>query len=67
MDEAETAAPMQNMATLYDITKALAGGFKNCDIPMKDADGVVITSVEEQTELWKIHFETILPKKHPEK
>ena len=28
-DEAETAAQMQNMATLYKITKALAGGFKN--------------------------------------
>ena len=40
-DEAETAAQMQNMATLYKITKALAGGFKNWDIPMKDADGVV--------------------------
>ena len=26
-DEAETAAQMQNMATLYKITKALAGGF----------------------------------------
>ena len=29
---------------------------------MKDADGVVITSVEEQTQLWKTHFETILNK-----
>ena len=27
-DEAETAAHMQNMATLYNITKAVAGGFK---------------------------------------
>ena len=59
---AETAAQMQNMATPYKITKALAGGFKNCDIPMKDADGVVITSVEEQTQLWNTHFETILNK-----
>ena len=64
-DEAETAAQMQNMATLYKITKALAGGFKNCDIPMKDGDGVVITSVEEQTQLWKTHFETILNKEAP--
>ena len=64
-DEAETAAQMQNMATLYKITKALAGRFKNCDIPMKDADGVVITSVEEQTQLWKTHFETILNKEAP--
>ena len=64
-DEAETAAQMQNMATLYKITKALAGGFRNCDIPMKDADGVVITSVEEHTQLWKTHFETILNKEAP--
>ena len=64
-DEAETAAQMQNMATLYKITKALAGGFRNCDIPMKDADGVLITSVEEQTQLWKTHFETILNKEAP--
>ena len=27
------------MATLYKINKALAGGFRNSDIPMKDADG----------------------------
>ena len=44
-DKAETAAQMQNMVILYNITKALAGGFKNCDIPMKYSDGVVITSV----------------------
>ena len=42
-DEAKTEAQMQNMATLYKITKALAGGLKK----LKDADGVVITSVEE--------------------
>ena len=64
-DEAEMAAQMQNMATLYKITKALAGGFRNSDIPMKDADGVVITSVEKQTQLWKTHFETILNKEAP--
>ena len=64
-DEQETAAQMQNMATLYKITKALAGGFKNCDIPMKDADGVVITSLDKQTQLWKTHFETILNKEAP--
>ena len=56
---------MQNIATLYKITKALAGGFTNCDIPMKDAEGEVITSVEEQTQLWKTHFETILNKEAP--
>ena len=53
------------MAALYKITKALAGGFRSCDIPMKDADGVVITSVEKQTQLWKTHFETIFNKEAP--
>ena len=37
-DEAETAAQMHNMATVYKVTKALAGSFKNSDITMKDAD-----------------------------
>ena len=64
-DEAETAAHMQNMATLYKITKAPAGGFKNSDFPMKDADGMIITSVEKQTQLWKTHFDTILNKEAP--
>ena len=32
---------------------------------MKDADGVVITSVDKQTQLWKTHFETILNKEAP--
>ena len=64
-DEAETAAHMQNMATLYKITKAPAGSFKNSDIPMKDADGMIITSVEKQTQLWKTHFDTILNKEAP--
>ena len=32
---------------------------------MKDADGVVITSVEKQTQLWKTHFETILSNEAP--
>ena len=32
---------------------------------MKDADGVVITSVEKQTQLWETHCETILNKEAP--
>ena len=32
---------------------------------MKDADVVVITSVEKQAQLWKTHFETILNKEAP--
>ena len=32
---------------------------------MKYADGVVMTSEEKQTQLWKTHFETILNKEAP--
>ena len=44
------------MATLYKITKALAGGFKNCDISMKDGDNEcrrTNTTVENETILNK--------------
>ena len=67
-DEAETAEKVQHMAILcaYKITKALAGCFQNSDIPIKDAERVVVvTSVEKQTQLWKTHFETILNKEAP--
>ena len=37
-DEAEESAQKQDMATLYKITKSLAGGFKNNDVPVKDSD-----------------------------
>ena len=39
MDEVETAAQMQHMATLYKISKVLAGGFRNSGMPMTDTDG----------------------------
>ena len=68
MDKTETAAQMQNiinMATLYKITKARAGGFRNSDITIRYADGVVIANVEKQTQLWKTHFDTIFNKESP--
>ena len=34
-DEAEEAAQKQDMAMLFKITKSLAGGFKNNNIPVK--------------------------------
>ena len=32
-DEAETAKKTQNIAALYEITKTIAGGFKNSEVP----------------------------------
>ena len=64
-DESETAAKTQNIAALYNITKTLAGGFRNSEVPLKDINGNVITGVAEQTQIWKSHFETILNKEAP--
>ena len=64
-DEADTAATTQNIAALYKITKTLAGGFKNSEVPVKDVNGNVITGAVEQTQRWKSHFGTILNKEAP--
>ncbi|XP_068671094.1 uncharacterized protein [Montipora foliosa] len=52
-EEVEEAAQKQDMGTLYKITKSLAGGFKNNDVPVKDSDGNVITGIVEQMQRWK--------------
>ena len=64
-DEVEEAAQKQDMATLYKITKSLAGGFKNNDVPVKDLDGNVITGIVEQMQRWKNHFESVLNRDAP--
>ena len=61
----EAAAQTQNMATLYNITKTLTGGFKNSDVPVKYVDGNVVSCEAKQTQRWKTHFETILSKEAP--
>ena len=55
-DEADTEAVIQHRATMYHIPKTVDGGFKNNDITMRDADGVVTTTLEKRTQLWKTHF-----------
>ena len=53
-DDAEEAAQKQDMATLYKISKSLAGGFKKSnDVPVKDSDGNATTGITEQMQRWK--------------
>ena len=52
-------------ATLYKITKSLAGGFKNNDVPVRDSDGNVITGIVEQMQRWKNHFQSVLNREAP--
>ena len=51
---------------MYKITKTVAGGFRNSEVPVKDdVNKNVITGVAEQTKRWKSQFETILNKEMP--
>ena len=47
------------------MTKTLAGGFRNSEVPVKYVNRYVITAVAEQTQRWKSQFETILNKEAP--
>ena len=53
------------MATLYKITKSLAGGLKNNDVPIKDSEGNAITGIAEQMQRWKKHFQSTLNREAP--
>ena len=64
--EAEEAAGRQDLKTLYRINKMLNNGFKNNDVPVKDADGNVISKEAEKLARWKEHFESILNRPEPE-
>ena len=58
--EAEDASAQGNMKQLYDITRKLAGKYKNTDRPIKDKNGNVLTSDEDQLNRWREHFEELL-------
>ena len=55
-DEADTAAVIQHRATMYHIPETVDVGLKHNDITMRDTDGVVTTTLEKRTQLWKTHF-----------
>ncbi|KAK2182861.1 hypothetical protein NP493_333g02107 [Ridgeia piscesae] len=52
------------MKQLYDITRKLAGKYKHTDRPIKDKNGNVLTSDEDQLKRWKEHFEKLLTGHH---
>ena len=58
--EADDAAARGNMKQLYDTTRKLAGKFKHADRPIKDKNGVILTSEEDQMGRWRDHFEELL-------
>ena len=63
--EAEDAAARGNMKHLYDTTRKLAGKFKHAEIPIKDKNGVILTSEEDPMGRWRDHFEELLNRPAP--
>ena len=64
--EAEDASAQGNMKQLYDITRKLAGKYKRTDRPIKDKNGNVLTSDEDQLKRWREHFEELLKRPPPQ-
>ena len=54
--EAEDAAALENMKQLYDTTMKLAGKCKQTERPIKDNNGVILASEEDQVGRWMDHF-----------
>ena len=64
--EAEDASTQGNMKQLYEITRKLAGKYKTTDRPIKDKNGNVLTSDEDQLKRWREHFEELLNRPPPQ-
>ncbi|KAK2174946.1 hypothetical protein NP493_766g01027 [Ridgeia piscesae] len=61
---AEDASTQGNMKQLFGITRTLAGKYKRTDKPIKDKNGNVLTSNEDQLKRWREHHPRTLHTSH---
>ena len=54
------------MKQLYEIIRKLAGKYKRTYRPIKDKNGNVLTSDEDQLKRWREHFEELLNRPPPQ-
>ena len=59
-DKAEQAAARGEMSTIYNITKKLSGKYTSQSAPVKDKDGNILRTEQEQTARWAQHFREVL-------
>ncbi len=64
--QAEEAAENNNSKELYLTTKKLAGKFKQAQVHIKDANGTLLTTKEEQLQRWVEHFKVLLNRQPPQ-
>ncbi|CAH1268867.1 Hypp4012 [Branchiostoma lanceolatum] len=64
--QAEEAAGKGNLKDLYIRTRKLAGKFPQVDKPVRDKEGNLLTTTEEQLKRWAEHFSDLLNRLVPE-
>ena len=64
--QAEEAAGQGNLKELYMVTRRLAGKFQQTDKPVRDKNGITLTTAEEQLKRWAEHFRELLNRPAPE-
>ena len=62
--EAEEAAGENNLKELYMTTKKLAGRFRQTNTQIRDKQGRLLTTKEEQHQRWTEHFRELLNRPH---
>ena len=63
--KAEEAAERRNTRELYRITKQMSGKMTNSDAPVKNKQGVVLTTEDSQLKRWTEHFKEVLNRPEP--
>ena len=63
--EAETAARQHNVKTLYDTTKQLSSRFRVINHQIRDLNGCLLTTTEDQHTRWVEHFRQLLNRPSP--
>ncbi|XP_066289728.1 craniofacial development protein 2-like [Branchiostoma lanceolatum] len=64
--QAEEAAGKGNLKDLYITTRKLAGKFPQVDKPVRDREGNLLTTTEEQLKRWAEHLSDLLNRPVPE-
>ena len=65
-EETQNAVCRNDTKTLYRIIRDLNGSQSNSNVPIKDKNGKVLLTIEEQTNRWVEHFKEVLNQPHPE-
>ena len=65
-DRAEEAASKGDIKTLYATTRLLSGRRSNPNKPVRDKEGKLLTSLDEQLTRWKENFQKVLNRQPPQ-